>query len=125
MVNACDHIQQRGLTTPRFAHNGDELAAIDGQVNAFEHGELTRGILKCFDDTVHIDHGVSGGHGMLVRNRLTLRASEGFLLRLARVHFFTSRTEGKASSSPSVIWSVREKRDPSERSCVTITMVLP
>jgi hypothetical protein len=36
MVNARDHIQERGFATTRFADNADEFTSFDLQVNTFQ-----------------------------------------------------------------------------------------
>src|SRR5687767_5295002 len=139
MVNAGDHVQQRGFSAARFAYDGDKLAAVDGQVDAFEHGKLARRVFERFDNAMHIDHGLRGGHIVMVGSR--------FPLGLARLHFllhqrlregvgfpstrFVSmsallcmeRASNSRSKIPSAIRSVREKRGASDWSCVTMTMV--
>jgi hypothetical protein len=49
MIDPSDHVQQRGFSTARFTNDGNKFAAIDGQVHAFENGELTRRIAESLD----------------------------------------------------------------------------
>jgi hypothetical protein len=51
MIDPSDHVQQSGFPTAGFTNDGNEFAAIDGQVHAFENGELTRRIAESFDKT--------------------------------------------------------------------------
>ncbi len=141
MVDARDHVQQRGFSTARFADDGNKFAAVDGQVNTFEDGELARGIGEAFDDAIELDHGVGvalrlahivpmpfrEGGGFRHSDRINLRVGAKRRLLHFRLMVVLSKLESSrpSSNSPSAIVKLREKREASPMSCVTMMMVLP
>ncbi len=48
MIDACDHVQQRGFATSRFANNADKFTSFDLQVNALERMIIAYGCLVIF-----------------------------------------------------------------------------
>src|ERR1051325_4818213 len=50
MINACDHVQQGGFSTSRFADDADELTRVDLQIDAIESMEISaRGLIVFMD----------------------------------------------------------------------------
>jgi len=54
-VYAGDHVDQGGLAAARFADDGDEFAFVEIRVNAFQHGELTSGVVIGLDQIAQSD----------------------------------------------------------------------
>ena len=56
VVEQGEHIQQRGLSRARRTHDGDELAFLDGEINAAQYPGLSRsGFVTAFD-VFELDH---------------------------------------------------------------------
>ena len=55
-VKAADQVHERGLARSRGAHDGDELALLDPQADAFEGGHFERPHLVDLGDVLEDDH---------------------------------------------------------------------
>jgi hypothetical protein len=63
VVDAGEHVDQRGFAAARLADDGQKLAALDGQIDAFERGEGTGGRLVNLDDVAQVDDCAAGKPG--------------------------------------------------------------
>jgi hypothetical protein len=125
MVDACDHVQQGRFSAARFADDGDEFAAVDGQVHAFEDGEFARRIRETLDDAAQFDDRFRGDICHMDRSRFGLSPTRFHFLRLRIVRSTVTFSSAESStSSPSAMVRQREKRLAKPISCVTMMMVL-
>ena len=66
LVQHADNVHQRGLTGTGLAHDGNELAGVDGQVDTVQNFQLVRlADVVALADALHLDQGLRGVRGLL------------------------------------------------------------
>ena len=66
LIQHADNIHQRRLAGAGFAHDGDKLAGVDGQVDAVQNFQLIRlADVVAFADALHLDQGLRGVRGLV------------------------------------------------------------